>query len=139
MESNTDSTLPSVLSRDLLVYQNRQLSRLVRELRVRSADLRGQPTEGSLELSDEVDRLRSSNTALYARLNKLESELVGLKTNLQPDIRTSSPNGDPVAGGEELRECGTECKAEKAMLLSEISRLNSVSAIRESERPCTPI
>ena len=91
--------IPQAISPDVLVYQNRQLIRLVRQLRKQGEALGKAEGIASFNerLFDEVDALKVERLALYARLE-------GLKRTVQGSLDTGSTQIEPT-----VSESSTSC------------------------------
>lgn len=93
-EAESQVSLPSVLKTELLIYQNKQLSRLVREMRRRIKEL--SPTDAG----DNTDDQGSTISDLQCKLEDLKQEKLALYTRLSRSLaalscsRPETPNHD---------------------------------------------
>ena len=139
MPSCTESHLPAVVSLQLVVYQNRQLIRIVRELRSRARQNPQGLSPDMQSLHAEIDALRSERTALFYRLDRVQSALETCRERESPPEKpvTSPPlvsmdDAETVPGNLEASQ------SDHIGLRDEIVRLKASMALFETQDNSNP-
>lgn len=137
MSEEKPSALPAAVSADILVYQNKQLTRLVRQLRRDQATARqiAESNEGMKHLHDLVSELEAERRKLYSRLYRLES----LTPNHRSDQATAladatSPETENIDAPSTVRQESPQGVNDETLsaLQKELTRVIAASGLAAS-------
>ena len=132
MDSN-DAVLPQAISQRILIYQNKQLSRLVRDLRWRlksgEASSAAQLSSEAATLNQRVSELENERRALHARIDRLRNTAAD-RTTAMSDVTMPSPDPSTPDTDRQISADRSQPDMEEIETLrSEIIRLKSALAL----------
>jgi E3 ubiquitin-protein ligase BRE1 len=101
---NKASNLPQAITIDALVYQNKQLRRLVQDLRrVRNSKaVSGDSNVADMNLKEVVEDLESERNKLYSRLYRLESHISMQQSKYKSETGVSIPQSAEYMDSSDL-------------------------------------
>ena len=134
MSERSTVEIPPSITPEILVYQNRRLSRLVRDLRSRVKETDGSAIESNddHDLNKLIEDLRADKASLYTRLDRLIASSICSPSHetIKDPIPTIEPKEqDPISPSTDIKREDPANLEDIENLRNEIVRLKSVIAI----------